>query len=126
MSSEQIWRVGQVGTAITLIIEEPDPNNPGQTLVVDLTNKDAVGIEFQRPNKTQFLYVDKVGDPDVVPSPSTITIVGSPTAGTILFKDNIGIFNVKGLWAFRGIYREDVGGVIENYPGSWIERRVGI
>ncbi len=125
MSSEEIFRKGQIGTEITLIIHEPDPNNPGETIVVDITNKDAVGIEFKRPNKTKFIYVDKAGDPDLVPSPSTITVIGAPTSGTIRFKDNIGVFNVKGPWAYRGIYKEDNGTVIEEYPGSWIERMVG-
>ena len=125
MSSEDVFRVDQVGTQITLLIREPDPNTPGQYLPVDLTNKDAVGIEFKRPNKTKFLYVDKALDPNIVPPPSTITIVAAPTAGTILFYDRIGVFNVKGLWAWRGVYREDVSGTTEDFPGSWIEKRVG-
>lgn len=125
MSSEEVIRVGNIGTEITLVIDEPDPLNPGQTVVVDLTNKDAVGIEFKRPNKTTFKYVDKVGDPNLVPSPSTIVIVGAATNGTLRFKDNIGIWNVKGNWAYRGIYTEDNGSAIEYYSGSWTERRIG-
>ncbi len=125
MSSEEIWRIGQVGTKITLIIDEPDPNDPPNNIVVDLTNKDAIGIEFKRPNKTTFKWIDKVGDPDVVVAPDTLAVVAPATNGEILFTDNTGMFNVKGLWAYRGIYREVVGSVTENYPGSWTERRVG-
>lgn len=93
---------------------------------MDITNKDAIGIEWERPNKTRFIYVDKAGDPDLVPTPSTLTVVAPATNGEILYTDNIGIFIVKGLWSYRGIYREDIGGgVIQNFPGSWISRRVG-
>jgi len=124
-TEEAIWRVGQVGTEITLTIEEPDPNNPGLFIAVDLTNKDAIGIEFERPNTTTFLYVDKAGDPDLVPAPSTLVVV-NPTSGIIKFKDNIGIFNISGSWKYRGRYRELVSGVTEDFPGSWLERTVGV
>jgi len=123
MSTETVFRVDQVGSEITLLIKEPDPNNPGSDIVVDLTNKDAIGIEFERPNRTRFKFIDKAGDPNLVPTPSTLVIVGSAVNGTIRFKDNIGIWNVKGLWKYRGIYREVVT-VTEDYPGSWIERWV--
>lgn len=124
-TEEAIWRIGQVGSQITLTIQEPDPNNPGQFIVVDITNKDAIGIEFERPNTTGFVYVDKAGDPDLVPTPSTLIVV-SAVGGIIRFKDNIGIFNISGPWKYRGIYKEDVAGVIEIFPGSWVERLVGI
>ncbi len=126
MSSEEVFRIGQKGTEITLIVKEPDINNPGSTIVVDLTSKDAVGIEFKRPNKTKFKYVDKAGDPDLVPPPSTITVVDAIN-GVMRFKDqsSAGIFNVTGNWAYRAIYRVDNGTIIEEYPGSWTERYVG-
>lgn len=126
MSTETLFRVDQVGTKITLIIKEPDPNDTSIDIVVDLSSKDAIGIEFRRPNKTTFKYIDKAGDPNLVPTPSTLVVVGSATLGTIKFTDNIGIWNVKGRWAYRGIYREVVGSITEDYPGSWIEREVGI
>lgn len=120
-----LWRVGQLGTLIKLTLEEPDGITPGTFIPVDLTNKDAVGIEFERSNTTKFLFVDKAGDPDLVPTPSTITITDA-TNGKFEFKDKIGIFNVSGPWKYRGVYRESTGGVIEDFPGSWIERTVGV
>jgi len=126
LSTDTQFRIGQIGTQINLIFEEIDPADETKTVIVDLTNKDSIGIEFRRSNKTTFLFVDKAGDPNLVPAPSTLVVSGAPTLGKILFTDNIGIFNIRGRWAYRGVYRENISGVIVNFPGSWTEREVGI
>ena len=124
MSTETIFRKDQIGVELTAQIKEPDPNDPTTNIVVDLTTADFVAFEFRRPNKTTFEYSNEVAGGNEVPAPSTIVIV-APTLGTIRFKDNIGIFNVAGLWHFRGIMYETIT-VEERHPGSWIERRVGL
>ena len=125
MSSEEIFRVSNVGSQFTVTLKEPDPNNPGTTIPIDLTNADFVGFEFRRPNKTTFRYNNKVGDANEVPSPSTVTVL-SAVNGQIRFKDNIGIWNVVGRWAYRGFYAEITGATTEIFNGSWTERRVGL
>ena len=125
MSAEKIFRTGNVGSQITLTIKEPDPNSPGSTIPIDLTNADFVGFEFRRPNKTTFRINNKAGDSDLVTPPSTIVIV-SAVNGQIRFKDNIGIWNGAGRWAYRGFYAEITGAATEIFNGSWTERRVGL
>lgn len=125
MSAEEIFRVNNVGSQITVAIKEPDPNSPGTTIPIDLTNADFVGFEFRRPNKTTFRINNKAGDPDLVTPPSTIVIL-SAVNGQIRFKDNIGIWNTVGRWAYRGFYAEIVASVTEIFNGSWTERRVGL
>lgn len=125
MSSEEIFRVGNVGSRITITLKEPDPNNPGTTIAIDITANDFVGFEFRRPNKTTFRINNKAGDPNLVTPPSTI-IVLSAVNGQIRFKDNIGIWNVRGRWAYRGFYAEITGAATEIFNGSWTERRIGV
>lgn len=113
MSSTELAvpRVGQIGTVITAIIDEPDPNNPGQYLLVDLT--DAVlsktYIEFMRPDKTRF----------TVPATS---IPSPPTSAQVQVVDDAGILNQAGTWQFRGVAVFTNG---SKFPGSWYIQLVG-
>ena len=109
MSGEAVPRVGQIGTVITVTVDEPDPNNAGQFLTVDLTAEDGgCQIECQRPDKSRFKIAG------TVPLPKT--------QGKIQATDNTGILNQAGLWRFRGI-ASLTGGL--KFPGSWQEQRVG-
>lgn len=111
MSEEAaVPRVGQKGTAFTATVDEPDPNNPGQYLVVDLTDADpaACFIEFKRPNKTTFQ--------------KPAIVYGDPENGQLRFVDGVGILDAVGDWYIRAIAGFDDGSV---YPGSWTLQEVG-
>lgn len=103
-----IPRVGQIGTAFTATIDEPDPNNPGSFLVVDLTNAETVWIEFQKPDKTKFR---KEG-----------IVYGDPLNGQVRYVDGTGLFDTVGDWQFRGVVLFDDS---SEYPGSWYLQNVG-
>lgn len=109
--TDAIPRKGQIGTAVTATIDEPDPNNPGQFLIVDLTLADPTKcfIEFKRPDDSTFQL--------------PAIIFGAPTNGQlrVIAGD---IFNQVGIdWEFRGIAGFSNDDSV--YPGSWTIFSVG-
>lgn len=122
MSIEVVPRRTQKGTVFTALIEEPNPNfDPEQEesplnskfLPVDLTDAEAVGnqIEFKRPNKSTFL---KPAIVDGVPTLGRLQYINFPVEGSV--------FDMSGLWAFRGVVLFNDG---SSFPGSWFEQRIG-
>jgi hypothetical protein len=122
MSQEVVPRKGQKGTVFTATVEEPNPafdpslpEGPGNLkyLIVNLTN--AVGqankIEFKRPNKSTFQM--------------DATVLLPATNGQmqyINYPNTASILDMAGLWEFRGIANFSDG---SEFPGSWVEQRVG-
>jgi len=103
-------RVGQKGTAFTATVDEPDPDNPGQYLVVDLTDADTdtCVIEFKRPNKTTFT--------------KPAIVYGLPANGKLRFVDSTGVLDAVGDWYIRACAGFEDGSF---YPGSWTLMEVG-
>lgn len=111
LDTDAVPRENQKGTAFTGTVTEPDPNNPGQFLIVDLTdaNPDTCVIEFRRPDGSQF----------TVPA----TVFGNPVDGQLRSVDSSGILNEIGVeWWIRASAGLNDGSF---YPGSWTPMPVG-
>lgn len=109
MSEESaVLRIGQKGTAFTATVDQPDSNNIGSFIIVDLTQAILVQIEFQRPDKTTFV--------------NTASVTNTPTDGKVQFNDTDGVLDQVGAnWQIRATATFSDG----YYPGSWTIFEVG-
>jgi len=109
-SQEVIPRVGQQGTLFEATIQEPDGSGGFQA--VDLTNESGTTVEIQRPDGSIISRAATVKSPPGID-------------GVVQYQDPVGgpsIFDVEGLWHFRGIATFTGG---STFPGSWQEQMVG-
>jgi len=97
-----IIRVGNVGTTVIVSLVQVDPNT-NLPVAVDLTNNSELQIDIRKPSGKVLEF--------------TAQVLGVATDGQMIRNDNIGIFDVRGRYACRGVVTFTSG---NTFKGSWV------